>query len=119
VRFEWDDIKYLKAFEQAVDKVLEKGAKGVVDDARKIITSKAKHPTGTLARQIEFKVSQFKDGGYIVEAQGPGNYQKYYAIFVELGTSKMKAIPYLRPAIKRAKFRMRKLMENEIGLIIK
>jgi hypothetical protein len=130
VRFEWDDIKYLKAFEQAVDKVLEKGAKGVLDDARKILTSKSKHPTGTLARQIRLSVSKFKDGGYIVDAQGPSNYQKYYALFVELGThdrktkkgsnrGSTKAIPFLRPAIKRARYRMRKLMENEIGLIIK
>jgi hypothetical protein len=129
MRFEWNDEQYLKEFDKAIDKVMKKGAEGVLDDARKILTRKSKHPTGTLARQIRLNVSKFANGGYTVDAQGPGNYQRYYSLFVELGThdrktkkganrGSTKAIPFLRPAIKRAKFRMRKLLKNEMDLIL-
>jgi hypothetical protein len=93
--------------------------------------------TGTLASQIEVKKSKFEDGGWLVEAQGTGNYDivqrktpvlrlnpnkksyhllktrnRYYASFVELGTRKMEGLGYLRKALKRNRYRMRKLLKR-------
>ena len=92
-----------------VDKVAKEGAEQVAKDAKAILMRKAKTPTGKLASQIKIKASKFRGGGYLVEAQGPGNFEKFYAIFVELGTHKMKKIPYLRPALTMNR---RKILDN-------
>jgi len=93
----WKPEQFKKAVGIGVDEILKEGAERILSDARANVPVK----TGTLQREIEVKVSKYD--GYIVQAQGPKNYDRYYASFVELGTWKMKARPYLRPALKKNK----------------
>lgn len=115
-RIVWNAKAFLKKVDAVAEKVAAEGADMVLKDARRILMSKAEHPTGKLASEIEVKKSKFKGGGYVVIAQGPGNYDDYYAIFVELGTPNKKgkrrgsteALPYLRPALHKNKRRINK-----------
>ena len=94
----WRNVNEVRLEIQGLmDDVAKEGAEMIAADAR----AKVKVKTGTLKRQIEVKTSKFKDGGYIVIAQGPKNYDKFYASFVEAGTHNMPAQPYMRPAVKK------------------
>jgi len=44
---------------------------------------------------------------------------RYYASFVELGTSKMAGLAYLRKALRRNRYRMRRLFEKALGEIVR
>ena len=112
MRIEWHDKELIKKVQHIADNIAEEGAKQVSADAKKILMRAAKHPTGKLASEIEIKTSKFKDGGFIVQAQGPGNYDKFYATFVELGTHKMEAIPFLRPSLHKNKRKIRKRFKD-------
>lgn len=70
--------------------------------------------TGVLATSVEVKKSRFEDGGYMVEVQGKGNYEKYYASFVELGSYKDAAKPYLRPSMHKHKHKIKKMYEDAL-----
>jgi HK97 gp10 family phage protein len=114
-RIVWNAERYLNKVNAVAEKVAAEGAEMVLKDAKRILMSKAKHPTGKLASEIVIKKSKF-EGGYIVIAQPPGGYDDYYAIFVELGTPNKKglrrgsteALPYLRPALHKNKRRIHK-----------
>ena len=98
----WYEGQVRRDVEQVVDKWADEYAKKIEGTARRILTQKAKKPTGHLAREIVVVKSKFKNGGYIVQAQGPTRWSPpYHASFVELGTSKMEPMPYLRPAVKK------------------
>ena len=97
IRVEWHDDKVLKAVGRETEKVERRLAKLVQRTAEAL----APRQTGKLKSEIDIRSSKFADGGYIVQAQGPGNYTRYYASFVELGTHKMAPQPYLRPAINK------------------
>lgn len=89
---------------KACDKAAEKAAKKIMADSKAFIKQHAKHPTGKLASEIELKASRFKGGGWAVMAQGPGNYDRYYATFVELGSiHNPQPMPYLRTPLKANK----------------
>lgn len=102
-RIVWNDKYLLGAVKVIAENVAEEAAGWILNDARMFLAAKARHPTGKLSSEIEIKKSKFPDGGYIVQAQGPGNYDKFYASFVELGTFKDEALPYLRPALHKNK----------------
>lgn len=125
IKIDWDDKKFVNAIKKATAETAKDGAEYVAELAKRNLERKAPGSTGTLASQIEVKASKFEDGGWIVEAQGKNNYDtiitgkgtllhRWYAIFVELGTSKMEAIPYLRPALRRGKYYMRKFLAKRI-----
>ena len=122
----WDARPYVDQVRKIIEDVIEEGAKATAEDAKRILERAAPDSTGTLASQIDVKASKYKEGGYIVEAQGPGNYniittpggkvrRRYYASFVELGTSKMEGLGYLRKSLRRNKFRMRALIRRYVG----
>jgi len=95
---EWRGKEVLKAVDKAVKASARDAADYVARDAR----SRAPWDTGVLAQSITIEESKFKDGGWLVVAQGPKNYDRYYASFVELGCNKkrnLKKQPYLRPAL--------------------
>jgi len=91
----WDGDALMNATRNAVHEALEESAHIVARLARALCPK----DTGELADSIEVAESKFKDGGFLVIAQGPGNYDDFYATFVELGTHKTKAQPFLRPAL--------------------
>lgn len=95
----WNDKKVIDAIDRNVE-LAERRIAAMVTAAAK---ANAPKRTGTLRVEIAMKKSKFKGGGYIVQAQGPGNYTRYYASFVELGTHDTAAQPYLRPATNRYK----------------
>lgn len=105
-RIDWNDKALIGIVEGIAEKVAEEAAGWVQKDARMLLKMKAKHPTGKLASEIEIKKSKYPDGGWIVQAQGPANFSKYYASFVELGTYKDEALPFLRPALHKNKSRI-------------
>ena len=67
-----------------------------------------------LAMSIEVKKSKYKNGGYIVVAHGPRNYDRYYASFVELGTKDNEAKPFMRPAVTRNDRKVQKMFADRL-----
>jgi HK97 gp10 family phage protein len=108
-----------------LDQVTRKGAEMIARDARARVPIgntgwvSAGRSGGSIANshlrdQIDVTASKFKDGGWIVAAQGTGNYDKFYASFVEFGTHKMKAQKYMRPAIKRNRPKIQKMWQESL-----
>jgi len=106
----WNGDEFLKLAEHALHGATLRSANIVARKAR----TKAPWESGELATSITVEESKFKNGGHLVVAQGPGNYDKYYASFVELGTHKMAARPFLRPALKQSKAEILKEFEGII-----
>ena len=117
-RMYWFGEKVLEATNSVVAKVAKEVANDVLDDAKKILKRKADKTTADgLLSQMDVKKSKFKNGGYLVRVQGPGNWRPpYHASFVEMGTPKegvhpygnkniprvnLPAIPFMRPAARK------------------
>lgn len=131
----WDDKAYIALVRSELEKIVEYGANMTEEDAKRNLERMAPDSTGKLASQIKVSKSKFHNGGFVVEAQGSGNYDiirlknpvkkkrggyrttrsRYYASFVELGTSKMQGLGYLRKALRRNKYRMRALIRKTFG----
>lgn len=90
--------------------------RGIVNDealsiARNIaIDAKMLAPVdeGDLVMSVRAVKSKFKDGGAIVIAGGGS---EYYASFIELGTKKKPAQPFLRPAAERNRSKAKRQVE--------
>lgn len=85
IRFELDSSG-IKNLDAVVTDVLENTAKAVAEDAR----ADAPVDTGRLRSSI---TSEMDGDTAIVRATAP------YAVYVELGTSRAPAQPYLKPAL--------------------
>jgi HK97 gp10 family phage protein len=107
---EWRDDELIKATRNAMHEATKSGADHVARLARLLV----KKRTATLAGQIDVEVSEYEDGGHLVWAQGKGRYGKYYASFVELGTYKDPKQPFMRPALKRSRNRIKRGFEDKI-----
>lgn len=70
------------------------GAKVIKEEAGR----RAPQRTGNLSRNLGTWVSS-KNNGEIAEARVKPKKKAYYGRFVELGTRKMRARPFLRPAL--------------------
>ena len=90
---EWNDKALLKNVAKIADIKTKEGAKRVLRDAKRRVDKDSR----TLVGEIEVKRGKFRNGDWVVEAQGTGNYTKYYAIFVELGHYSSVWGTYLRP----------------------
>lgn len=82
-------------------------AESVASNARALAPAE----TGALRRSIKAKKSKFKNGGAVVIAGGG---DEYYATFKELGTSKMAATPFLRPAIEMSRAKAKRLIMSAL-----
>ena len=104
-KMEWNDKKVMAAVRATVDKVSKDIAEDVETDAiRKLIATVNKTTAGGLKDQFSVEKSNFKDGGYLVWCQGPKKWKApYHASFVELGTYKDEAQPFLRPTVRKKK----------------
>ena len=100
---EWHEKEVMNAAKLVLKNVSKKVAENVMEDAKHVLKQKAKTTTDRgLLSQFDVRKSKFKDGGYLVMCQGPGNFRgKYHASFVELGTFKDIAKPFMRPARKK------------------
>lgn len=104
------------------DEVLRRGGAAAQNASKvgaKIVEQTAKSyapvKTGKLKSEIKIRRSKYEHGGLAIEAQGPGNYTRFYALFVEIGTDKMKAQPYLRPALERKRRTLDRIAQNELN----
>lgn len=113
---EWFADKVLNQVNAIVDDISEEVAKDVENDAKKILKQKAKTTTEKgLLDQFSVEKSRFKGGGWLVWCQGPGNWRSpYHASFMEMGTFKDEAIPYMRPAKKRNERSAKKKYEDAL-----
>ena len=97
VKVEWNS----KPVIDAIDKNVAKTEKRIAQVVRRTAMALVPKISGTLRSEIKINASKFKGGGYYVQPQGPRNYTRYYASFVEFGTSRAGSQPYMRPAIKK------------------
>jgi HK97 gp10 family phage protein len=109
-RIDWQADRILEKISKITEGVSRKGAVIIAKETRQRIP----WDTGELATQVEVKKSKFKDGGFYVIVQGPGNYDQYYASFVELGTYKDAAQPFLRPTMHKNKRKIQKMFQDAL-----
>ena len=104
-QIDWFDKEVLAKTKMIVDAVSKEVAGDVVEDAKKILKQKAKKTSERgLLTQFSVDKSRFKDGGYLAQCQGPKNWREpYHASFVEMGTFKDEAKPFMRPAARKNK----------------
>jgi len=91
-------------------------------------TGKWGNKAGPLSMEIDVAKGKYSTGDYQIQAQGRGNYTKFYAIFVELGSQivpyanvprgtpdprkiKIPKRPYLRPALKKNKRKIKQMIQ--------
>lgn len=111
VKFDTGDFE--KQLKKVCDNAAKKGAELILQEGKRFIQQHAKHPTGKLASEIKLKKSKYKGGGWAVEAQGPNNYDKFYATFVELGSVKNpRPVPFLRNPLAANKHKIIDLFEG-------
>ena len=104
-KMEWYGEKVLEATNSVCAKVSKDIAEDVMEDAKALLRRKAKTTTETgLLSQFSVEDSKYKDGGSLVWCQGPKNWHPpYHASFVEMGTFKDEAKPFMRPAARKNK----------------
>lgn len=112
---EWFGNKILVETENRMEKVCKVMAEKVMADAKAILKQKAKTTTEKgLLSQFYVEKSKYKTGGYVVYCQGPKNWRPpYHASFLEMGTFKDQAKPYMRPAYKRNRRKANKMFQDE------
>jgi len=96
--------EYTNRVEAVLDGVSKQGAQMVLRDTIALVPRGGKWPNeaGPLADEIRIEQGKFGSMDYYIRAQGPDNYSRYYASFVELGTKAHgEKQPYLRPALEK------------------
>lgn len=110
MKIEWFGKEVEERIKTIAHAVSRKGAVLIAKQTRQAIP----WDTGVLATSVEVKKSRFEDGGYMVVVQGKGNYENYYASFVELGSYKDEATPYLRPSMHGNKQKITQMFRNAL-----
>jgi len=87
IKLDFDNAAFITLTDKVCDEAAKKGVEKVMRDSKTFLGSKTKggHGSAGLAGEIKIEPSKFKGGGWALEAQGPNNYKRYYAVFVELG----------------------------------
>jgi HK97 gp10 family phage protein len=111
-KLEWDDRKIMASISSIAQGISREGAALIAKDTRQAIP----WDTGTLATSVRVEKSRYKDGGYMATVQGPsiGSYGKWYASFVELGTFKDTAQPFLRPSMHKNTRKIQKMYRDAL-----
>ncbi len=122
---DWFGKEVEEKITNVVQNVSRKGAVLIAKHARQAIP----WDTGVLATSVEVIKSKYEDGGYSVVVQGKGNYEKYYASFVELGGHSSEwgrykrgqkagayipPQPYLRPAMHKNKGKIHRMYKDAL-----
>jgi hypothetical protein len=125
MKIEWRGKEVREKIKNIVQAVSRDGAVLIAKHTRQAIP----WDTGVLATSVEVRKSKFKDGGYMVVVQGKGNYEHYYASFVELGghssewgryVKGQKAgayiapKPYLRPSMHKNKHKIHRMYKDAL-----
>ena len=87
IKLDFDNAALITLTNKVCDAAAKKGVDKVLADSKTYLKANTKHGHGEtgLAGEIKLEKSKFKGGGWAIEAQGPNNYKRYYAVFVELG----------------------------------
>ena len=84
---------------------------------RKDAIERISKKTGAAAMTIKMEVGRMRDGTlYAVITAGGG--EQYYVTFLEYGTSKMKARPFMRPALKDNRTEIKRIIRGRIQAVI-
>lgn len=102
---EWAKI----ADDQHVIDVLTVGGEALAEDIRKLPSPRSKR-TGYTHMLDSVQAQQAKSGGVVVEV----GWGRYYGLFVERGTTKMRAQPHLHPTWNNNKDKYYKLMADKL-----
>lgn len=96
------------------NKALKKAGQVIVDEAKK--TTAFTDRTGKLRKGLKVSGVRSKDGNKYVLAgiQKDDNSEIFYGKFLEFGTSKMNARPFLGPAYEAKKDEARKVIIQEL-----
>lgn len=121
MKFEFEGIEDLTSRLEQMGRDSEKIAEEALIEAGKVLQAEVKSRvpvrTGNLYRHIE--LSDVEDGQIEVYVDNQG--KAYYGAMVELGTSKMRAQPFMAPAFNASKFKLEKKMVDvlriRLGLI--
>lgn len=112
----------VKATGDAMDPVLEAARAAAPqrdpsDGLKKTYKGRRVAP-GFLARNIEKKAVVAKDGSKVTAMVGPTNEAFYGTAFVEIGTSRQPAQPFLVPALERNQDTVVSRLKDRLGEII-
>jgi len=112
---EWDAKKVINAAQAAMEDVSKKVADNIMDDAKRILTQKANTLSeGGLIDQFSVEPGKYSNT-FLVWCQGPKKWKKpFHASFVEMGTYKDVAKPFMRPASKKNKRTADKLYQKAL-----
>ena len=112
----------LDGIENLITEVEKLGAKGsrienkalreAGEVMKEAIKQEAPRKTGTLKKSIEVSRVKTKDGAKYVEV-GPGK-EGWYGKFLEFGTVKMKAKPFMAPGYEKSKEKAMEKIEDEL-----
>lgn len=107
VEFTDNSAKVKSDYENALKRVLTKiGMKAEAN-----VKPKVPVDTGNLRNSIKYEVKENEKSVYV------GSTQKDppYSIFIELGTSKMRAQPYLKPGVDETTREVPNILKQEFG----
>jgi HK97 gp10 family phage protein len=125
VKFEGIENLQIKLKEKAaeIEKAMMEGANEAADIIKQSAESKAPRKLGNLVRSIDKNEVLNKDGRISVYVGIQKNEifsaDGYYARMQEKGTSKMKAHPYLRPALDENRSRINSIITEKVREVIK
>ncbi len=91
---EWRDRKFKARIGGIIAQNMERACEFAADQAR----ARAPRLTGNLIQGIDIKV-EVRGQANMIEGWVGVVKKRFYAFFVEMGTSKMAARPFLRPAV--------------------
>ena len=118
MRTEWRNInEVLVEMQGPLDDVSKEGAELIAAEMKSLVPV----DTGTLQNSIKVKKSRFAGGGYIIQAQGSGDYERYYASFVEFGShpgggkTYKPDSPFMRPAVKKYKRKIARMYQEVLN----
>lgn len=98
-----------KVNQEKVEKEIKKGLREAMFEMRRIAKSKVPVDTGTLKNSIKVEPKQISNSYTLFTAVD-------YSVYVEFGTFKQPAQPYLRPALKRVREKiLPEIMKRRLG----
>lgn len=106
VEFTDNSAKVLEAFQAAIGRSLERMGQTAEDHAKEY----APVDTGHLKKSIHHAVAEDENAAYV----GTNDDEVDYAVFQELGTVKIPAHPFLKPAVAQHAGEYRKIIEEEL-----
>lgn len=109
-----------KNVDSVTNEALKAGGKVIIDEAKSVLSSNGSVLTGKLRDGLSVSGIKGGKGGKYVEAgiTKGDNSPIYYGKFVEWGTVKMPAKPFLAPAFESTKEEVEEQIKNKIKSVV-